>query len=288
MTTVRIVSFNTLFGGRDDDGLGDDSRWRAAAPFLRSLDADLYALQECNFWDLLGDRRLHQAREQLGMTSAYLAKANVTTAGHRFHTALLTGPRWSITGQGAEQNKYHHVLGWANARLDARGPVWSIRHIHLDPFSPGHRLAEVEPLQTLAAPGRLSLVLGDANMLGLGHAEPDWSALPAHLRATQLELGRHGAGAEAAGTRQANRDAAGLLESAGFVDAAQLMGDDQATGGFGPGDVERRHDLFLLSPDLAAGVVSYEVHNEPVERGFSDHRAVSLTIDCGRLPGKTP
>ncbi|MFF4859926.1 hypothetical protein ACFY2N_34165 [Streptomyces rubiginosohelvolus] len=210
MTVLRIVSYNTLFGGRDDDGLGDDARWRAAAPFLKSLDADLYALQECNFWELLGERRLHQARTELGMTSAYLAQANTTTAGHRFHTAMLANPRWKTIGQGAERNKYHHVLGWMNGRVDDADAVWSLRHLHLNPFSPAHRAGEVEPLQTLAAPGRLSLLLGDANMLGLSHAEPDWSPLPRHLHHTQLVRTDHG-------RLVANRPAANLLEDAGWL-----------------------------------------------------------------------
>ncbi|MFF3127977.1 hypothetical protein ACFVRD_38090 [Streptomyces sp. NPDC057908] len=277
MTLRRIVSFNTLFGGRDEDGLGSDARWQAAARFLRSLDGDLYALQECNFWDLLGQRRLHQAREQLGMSAAYLAEANTTTAGHRFHTALLATPQWGITGQGAERNKYHHVLGWANARVDRSDAVWSIRHVHLAPFSPSHRAAEVEPLQTLAAPGRLSLVLGDANMLGIRHPEPDWSPLPRHLHHTQLVSDEHD-------VLRADRTAATMLEDAGFIDAAHQLGDDRPTGGFGKTDVERRQDLFLLSPALASAIVAYDVHNAPIEQGFSDHCAVSLTLDCDRLP----
>ncbi|MFD7861346.1 hypothetical protein [Streptomyces sp. NPDC059783] len=277
---LRIVSFNTLFGGRDDDGLGSQERWQAASAFLRGLDADLYALQECNLWDLLGERRLHEARSQLGMAWAHLARANTTTAGHRFHTALLGNTRWDITGYGAEQNKYHHVLGWANARVDKGAPVVSIRHIHLDPFSPGHRLSEVEPLQTLAAPGRLSLVLGDANMLGLGHPEPDWAPLSPHLHHTQLAPDTNG-------RLVADRRAADMLQRAGFVDAAHQAGDARPTGGFGTGDVERRQDVFLLSADLARAVDGYEVHTEPITEGFSDHAAVSLTLDLDRLAGSS-
>lgn len=280
MTPLRIISFNTLFGGREEDGLGSDARWQAAARFLRSLRGDLYALQECNVWELLGERRLHQAREQLSMTAAYLAEANITTAGHRFHTALLANPRLNTIGQGAERNKYHHVLGWMNACVDGGNAVWSVRHLHLDPFSPAHRAAEVEPLQTLAAPGRLSLVLGDANMLGLGHPEPDWSPLPRHLHHTQLVPKEDG-------RLVADRTAASVLEDAGFVDAALHVGDNRPTGGFGKNDVERRQDLFLLSPALAEAIVEYEVHTEPIEQGFSDHCAVSLTLDCDRLVGGT-
>jgi endonuclease/exonuclease/phosphatase family metal-dependent hydrolase len=276
MATIRLVSYNTLFGGRDSEGLGDDARWKAAAAFLRSLEGDLYALQECNFWELLGNRRLHQARADLGMSSAFLAQANTTTAGHRFHSALLLGPRWQVSAEGAERNRYHHVLGWATARLDGHPNPWSIRNIHFDPFSPTNRAKETEPLLTLAAPGRLSLLLGDANTLGIGHPEPNWSPLPPHLHRTQLLQDEHG-------MLNADRTAMSALEAAGFVDAAHRQGDDRPTGGFSTGDVERRQDLFLLSPTLAEAIVSYDVHTAPIDHEWSDHCAISLALDYDRL-----
>lgn len=50
MTTLRVVTFNTLFGGHDDFVLGTGDRWHRQIPFLKSLQADILALQECNFW----------------------------------------------------------------------------------------------------------------------------------------------------------------------------------------------------------------------------------------------
>lgn len=269
---LRIVTFNTLFGGRDDQGLGSDARWRASAPFLKSLRADVYALQECNFWDLLGGQRLRQASRALGTTHAFLAEANSTTADHRFHTALLFGDRWTITGQGAERGRYHHVLGWVKGLLDGKGPEWDWRHVHLDPFHPQKREAEVAPLLPLAAPGRRAVVLGDGNLLGIGHPEPDWTPLPAHLLHTQCVRGEDG-------IWRANRAATKSLEYAGFVDAAHHVGNQQATGGFGPNDVRRRQDLVLVSSDLGPAIVDYQVHTEPLDHGWSDHAAVSVTLD---------
>lgn len=276
MNLIRIVTFNTLFGGRDDQGLGSDARWQAASTFLSNIRADVYALQECNFWELLGYRRLYQANQALGTAHAYLAEANSTTTGHRFHTALFFGHRWEITEHGAERDRYHHVLGWANARLDGKGQKWAWRNIHCDPFDPAKRKIEVAPLLPLAEPGRLSVVLGDGNMLGIGHPEPDWSPLPRHLLQAQCVLGDDG-------SWRADREATKVLERAGFVDAAQRVGDQQATGGFGESDVKRRQDLVLLSPALDPAIVDYTVYTEPVDRGWSDHGAVSATVDCDRI-----
>ncbi|MFJ7085968.1 hypothetical protein ACIQU8_22390 [Streptomyces griseus] len=70
---LRVVTFNTLFGGRDNDGLGVDDRWRRQVPFLKSLEPDILLLQECNFWELLGKHRLHQAVDELGLATGFLS-----------------------------------------------------------------------------------------------------------------------------------------------------------------------------------------------------------------------
>ncbi|MFD9819417.1 hypothetical protein [Streptomyces violascens] len=250
MSLIRIVTFNLQFGGCDGYGLGSAARLRTALPFLRSLDGDAYLLQEANHWQHLGKRRLHQARVALAVASAFLAKANKTTTGHAFHTAMLFGRRWNIVAEDSDRARYHHVLGWATVQLDDTAATWDIRNLHLDPFSPANRHNEVAPLQTLVGPGRLAALIGDANMLGINHPEPDWTPLPAHLRAAQL-LPHTEAAADA------DRRAIRLLQNAGFVDVADRFGDQQPTGGFGPSDVPRRQDLFLLSPALAEAAVDY-------------------------------
>ncbi|MEU3299775.1 hypothetical protein ABZ729_08130 [Streptomyces sp. NPDC006678] len=117
MTTIRVVTFNTLFGGHDDFGLGGGDRWQGQVAFLKALGADVLALQECNFWDLLGSRRMYQTLNALGMGSAHLAYANETTSGHRFHTVIMLSRRVQLAAQGADRDRYHHVMGWANLIL---------------------------------------------------------------------------------------------------------------------------------------------------------------------------
>lgn len=43
---IRVATFNTLFGGHDDFGLGAGDRWRKQVPFLKRFEADVLALQE--------------------------------------------------------------------------------------------------------------------------------------------------------------------------------------------------------------------------------------------------
>ncbi|MET9507762.1 hypothetical protein ABZX62_04650 [Streptomyces flavidovirens] len=87
-----------------------------------------------------------------------------------------------------------------------------MRNLHLDPFDPRDRAREVAPLEVLAAPDRLSLLLGDINAIGLGFPEPDWSRLPAHLLNGHLRS----PGEEPV----SDREAVELLARAGFVDTS--------------------------------------------------------------------
>ncbi|MGI5337724.1 hypothetical protein ACQEVS_10145 [Streptomyces sp. CA-181903] len=128
----------------------------------------------------------------------------------------------------------------------------------------------------LAAPGRRSLVVGDINSIGLGYPEPDWDRLPPHLLNGHLRS----PGREAV----SDREAVELLARAGFVDASvPVHKETVATAAFGEGDVPRRQDLILQSPDMAAAQVDYQVHKQTVDRELSDHAAVSADYDLRRL-----
>ncbi|WP_413100183.1 hypothetical protein [Streptomyces sp. Inha503] len=278
VTTIRVVTFNTLFGGHDDFGLGAGDRWRGQIEFLKGLEADILALQECNFWDLLGCRRMYQTLNALELGSAYLAHANETTSGHRFHSVIMLSPRVRLTAQGADRDRYHHVMGWANLILPGLEGLLELRNLHLDPFDPRNRAREISPLGVLAAPGRRSLVVGDANTIGLDYPEPDWRRLPAHAVNGHLGLPREGE------DQVSDRDATELLARAGFKDASHPFQQETVpTAAFGTGDVPRRQDLILMSPTLAPALVNYQVHLEPVDKELSDHGAVSADFDLSRV-----
>ncbi|MFF6772725.1 endonuclease/exonuclease/phosphatase family protein [Streptomyces sp. NPDC012637] len=276
MSTIRIVTFNTLFGGHTDFGSGTADRWDGQVEFLRALRPDILALQECNFWDQLGGRRLHRMVNDVGLAQGFLAEANPTTAGHRFHSAILLSDHIRVDAAGSDHTRYHHVMGWAHLILPGIKQLLEVRNLHLDPFDPRNRAREVAPLEVLAAPDRLSLLLGDINAIGVGFPEPDWSRLPAHLLNGHLRS----PGEEP----RSDREAVELLARAGFVDASASAGkEDVPTAAFADGDVPRRQDLILASPALAPAVTGYEVHMEPVDKDLSDHAAVSIDLDLTRI-----
>lgn len=274
---LRVVTFNTLFGGHSDSGFGPADRWEGQMEFLRSLQPDVLALQECTFFEHLGRRRLHRAVTDLGMAQGFLAEANATTTGHRFHSAIVLSDRVRVGAEGADRTRYHHVMGWASLLLPEAGGLLELRNLHLDPFDPRSRAREVAPLEVLAAPGRRSLVVGDINSIGLGFPEPSWSQLPPHLLNGHLRSPRQ--------APVSDREAVELLARAGFIDTSSLFGQEAvATAAFGDGDVPRRQDLVLASPGLVPALVGYEVHMEPVDKELSDHAAVSADLDLGLLP----
>ena len=273
---LRVVTFNTLFGGHSDSGFGPADRWAGQMEFLRSLRADVIALQECNFWEQLGRRRLHRTVAELRMARGFLAKANETTAGHRFHTAILLNDRIRVDAEGADRTRYHHVMGWANLIVPDMSGLLELRNLHLDPSDPRNRAREVGPLEFLAAPGRRSLIVGDFNSIGIGFPEPNWAQLQRHLLNGHL---RSPGQAE-----ESDREAVELLARAGFVDASSRFGHEAvATAAFDEGDVPRRMGLILSSPALDPALIGFQVHMEPVEEGLSDHAAVSADYDLGLL-----
>ncbi|MFE0777614.1 endonuclease/exonuclease/phosphatase family protein [Streptomyces sp. NPDC058861] len=274
---LRVVTFNTLFGGHDDDGLGLGHRWRRQVPFLKSLEPDVLLLQECNFWQLLGRRRLNQAVTELGLATGFLAEANITTAGHQFHSAILTSARVAVLAEDCDRSRYHHVMGWMNLRVPGLpGRALEVRNLHLDPFDPRNRAREVAPLGVLAAPGRLALVGGDVNSIGQRFPEPDWRGMAPHLLNGHLRLPGE--------AEVGDRDAVELLARSGFIDTALASGMAEVpTAAFGPGDVPRRQDLILASPALAPAVTGYQVHRQPVDDETSDHCAVSVDLDLTAL-----
>ncbi|WP_328373137.1 hypothetical protein OG800_49750 (plasmid) [Streptomyces sp. NBC_00445] len=188
----------------------------------------------------------------------------------------MLSDRLRVDAEGADRTRYHHVMGWANLVVPGMGGLLELRNLHLDPSDPRNRAREVSPLMFLAAPGRRSLTVGDINSIGVGFPEPDWTQMQRHQLNGQL---RSPGEAE-----ESDREAVELLARAGFVDAASRFGQETvATAAFGEGDVPRRMDLVLSSPALAPALVGYQVYMEPVEKGLSDHAAVSADYDLSLL-----
>ncbi len=274
---LRVGSFNMLFGGHDDAGFGAPSRWDGQMQLLEALDLDVLAIQEASAFDLLGSRRLHRMVNDLDMAQGFLAEANATTTGHRFHSAILVSRRVRVLAEGSDRARYHHVLGWISLEVPGLPGHLEIKNVHLDPFDPRHRAIETGPFEVLGDPKRFAAAIGDYNGIGTGFPEPDWSKLEPHLRNGHLGL----PGTEWEGI--ADRSAVRLPERAGMVDVAVLCGQGHVpTGGFAPDDLEKQQDIGLLSPALAGLASNYEVHKQFVTLGLSDHAAFTFEVDVRR------
>ncbi|MEU5273317.1 endonuclease/exonuclease/phosphatase family protein [Streptomyces hygroscopicus] len=125
----RVVTFNTLFGGHTDSGSGPTDRWDGQTKFLRPLRPDVLALQELNFFEQLGRRRLHRAVTELAMAQGFLAEANVTTAGHRLHSAILLSDRVRVDAEGTDRTGPGHSSQGSHGPLQPQWPKTRSHHI---------------------------------------------------------------------------------------------------------------------------------------------------------------
>jgi hypothetical protein len=213
-------------------------------------------LQEANGFDRFLRWRLRRTVAEAGMAKGFLAHANATTTGHRFHSAILVGSRVRVLAHGADRTRDHHVLGWAELELPGLPAKLDVRNYHLDPFDPRHRAIEAAPAEVLADPKRCSLLIGDFNTIGLDFPEPDWTAMAPHLLNEHLGL------PATEDAEIADRSALELLERAGFVDVATLAGlGHLPIGGFDTHLTDRAGTSFEIHPTRAPGCGANEVGN---------------------------
>jgi len=278
--TIRVMSYNILNGGREG-GPADDGRWRAEVEVIHGAAPDVLLLQEARGFDADGGRLLFEAEQALGMRGL-LSVAPRTGQ----HTAVFLGEDVRPVRFEPDSAHFHHALAQATVLLPGLAEPVIVASIHLSPLSPALRAAEVGWLAGLAAPGRLSLVAGDANSLAPGDPEPDgWETLPPHFRVRYLD--------PSAARPAADRSALRFLHAAGFTDSAAhgAVPDPTPTvptRGFPEAEfVPFRSDHVLLSPALAPALVSYRVVDDDRTQMASDHLPVVVELDLDVLGADT-
>lgn len=264
---LTALTYNTLFGGRDDV---DDRRARSQVGLINELKPDVFLMQEAKGFEANGRALVHALEAQIGMRG-FLAVAPHTGQ----NVAIFIREPLRPVSFGADGAHFHHALATLKVALPESQRMMTLISAHLCPNGPIVRRREAAYLAVQAAPDNYSLLTGDFNSASPHDPEPEGlHALPAHHRARYL----------AEDLQAADRSVLTHLESAGWVDVGHALGASGIptvpTLGFtGTEFAVMRCDYVMASKALAACAKSYQVIRAPVTDMASDHYPVLATFD---------
>lgn len=271
--TLTVLSGNLLAGGVGRSRA--ETRFAGLMAVAGSHRPDVFAAQECLYWDEKNHALLHEAERVLGM-HAVLGIA----PDSRMHTAVFVRPPLRIAQHRFQQGGiWHHSVTHAVVVWDGPGgaPAGRLRlaSLHLSPRNPARRLVEAGELTDYASSALPALLLGDTNTqdetTDLSAASPD--ALVRFARS---------------GTTIPDTAPINLLLDAGMLDLAATGpgGVAARTTGHWPGKpVRGRPDRALGNRAAAAAVRAFRVVTDA--REFTDHDWTLLEIDRAALAEPT-
>lgn len=262
MNTLTVLTWNTLFAGRDG---ADDRRAKAQVNLLQELKPDVFLMQEAKGVDATGGERLYALEAQIGMRG-FLAIAPRTGQNLAIFIREPLRPL-SFETDGAN---FHHALATLTVALPASTKTLTLMSAHLCPNGPAVRRREAAYLAVQAAPDRLALLAGDFNSASPHDMEPKgFEDLAPHHRARYL----------GDDLRTVDHSVLAQLEAAGWVDVVHSLGGANTptvpAAGFANTEFAvMRCDYVMASKALAATAHSYEVIRHPVTDMASDHYPV--------------
>lgn len=265
---MRIMSYNTLFGGYDGS---DDRRHQLQLGIVRSSDPDVLLVQELKGFLDDGGKRLFEMERQLER------RALIAAAPHTGqNTAIFVKAGIEIVSFEIDNSHFHHAAAIAQLRVAGLDAPLTAISVHLCPNGTPVRLREVSYLYNFAAETGYAVIGGDFNSLAPGDPEPgDLATLPGHFRARYVDL-----------SGQMDRRPIASLLQAGFVDVAtQCDGAPQPTvpgAGFaGTEFVAFRSDYLLASRPLADKAIGYAVVGGHAADHASDHYPIWADFALG-------
>lgn len=260
--TLKVMTFNVLFGGQD--------RFEAILEVLRRVQPDVLVLQECLWWET-GDR-LQQVAGALGVPAdashIHLGTSRPRGSGRRYHVALASRRPLREIQIHNDPRQIGHCL--VQCRLDLSDPV-TFFGTHYDAHHEDPRLVEARYLCDLLDPVTfregLYLLAGDLN--SLSRRDP----YPADLAEKLLAAGTDKYG------HPPRFSVLDTLESFGWIDTLYHRGPPSewvtARRQNNGVRIDYRTDYILASPRMAERLISAEV----VDVGeASDHHAVVATF----------
>mgnify|MGYP001463543675 CR=1 FL=1 len=267
MTTLIILTYNTLFAGRDGS---DDRRARAQVEFINDLKPDVFLMQEAKGFDANGGAWLYALEQQIGMRG-FLAIAPRTGQNLAIFIREPLRPL-SFDADGAH---FHHTLATLKVAVPGSEQPITFISAHLCPNGPPVRRREAAYLAVQATPEKLTLITGDFNSASPHDPEPaDWATLAPHHRARYLADDLHGI----------DRSVLAHLEVAGWVDLGHQLDADRAstvpTAAYRDAEfATMRCDYLLASQALAARACGYRVIRNDITDAASDHYPVLTTFE---------
>lgn len=267
MNTLTVLTWNTLFAGRDG---GDDHRAQAQVKQINDLKPDVFLMQEAKGFDANGAKELFALEQQIGMRG-FLAAAPRT--GQNLAVFIREPLRpLSFEADGAH---FHHALATLKVAVPGSEQPITFISVHLCPNGPEVRLREAAYLAVQAAPDKLTLITGDFNSASPHDPEPeDWPTLALHHRARYL----------ADDLKGIDRRVLAQLEAAGWVDLGHRLDKEKVptVPTVAYRDVEfatMRCDYLLASKALASQARSYQVIRNDLTDAASDHYPVLATFE---------
>jgi len=256
---LRVMTYNMLFGGVDDDST---SRLPHILEVISAEAPDILALQEANEFELRDFYRLLEFERATGMRS-FLA---LSPAGN--HLVLYARPAFQPL------SIRRNVLSPTNPVLAVRfsmprGKELMVCAAHFDPYGPECRVIEVG--RCLHPPP--AIVMGDFNTLcprdpGVGEA---YRSLPRHIQP------RYGLG-------EPDGRPLEVLEQAGYVDVFRRLhpndgGHTYPTVSFSHKGAPRRLDYIMATEDLAGRATRCDVIRNAGSDQGSDHYPLVAEFD---------
>ncbi|KNY31794.1 hypothetical protein ATU3B_13980 [Agrobacterium genomosp. 3 str. CIP 111-78] len=265
---MRVLSYNTLFGGLD--GI-DDRRYQAQIEIIQSLSPDILLLQEAKSFTADGAKRLYETERRLTMRG-FVAEAPATGQ----HTAIFARPEFRPMAFIPDSQHFHHATATLKVALPGEDRALTVVSVHLCPNSPHVRAREASYLYNLADPEELTLIGGDFNSVAPDDPEPDDLALlPARYR---MRYTREDGTAD-------RTTIAGLLR-AGFVDVGNSLEATPtptvpARGFTNTEFMTFRSDYLFASKRLADCAVGYAVASNDATDVASDHYPIWADFALG-------
>ncbi|SAK89435.1 Endonuclease/Exonuclease/phosphatase family protein [Caballeronia arationis] len=267
MTTLTVLTYDTLFAGRDG---GTDRRARAQIELLNEYRPDVFLMQEAKGFNASGGVWLYALEQQIGMRG-FLAIAPRTGQ----NVAIFIREPLKPLSFDVDGTHFHHALATLKVAVPGSDQPITFISAHLCPNGPEVRRREAAYLAVQAAPDPLTLATGDFNSASPHDPEPeDWAALAAHHRARYLAEDLEGL----------DRSVLAHLEAAGWVDLGHQLDFSRVptvptTAYRNVEFATMRCDYLLASETLANRARSYQVIRNDITDAASDHYPVVATFE---------